>query len=74
MVYTPMSSRGGTMDPELRQKRVNQNLLRLEGTGWDVGYGQSERVLPLEMSLIACARGPAIVYLCSREARWITGK
>lgn len=39
MVYTPMSSRGGTMDPELRQKRINQNLLRQEGTGWDVGYG-----------------------------------
>lgn len=47
MVYTPMSSRGGTMDPELRQKRVNQNLLRLEGTGWDVGYGKTAPVLCL---------------------------
>ncbi|KAI1841925.1 hypothetical protein JX266_011895 [Neoarthrinium moseri] len=33
--------------------RINQNLLKQEGTGWDVGY--------------------AILFLCSKEARWITG-
>ncbi|KAJ7624725.1 hypothetical protein FB45DRAFT_924091 [Roridomyces roridus] len=52
MVYTPMV-RGRGMTDELRQKRINQNLLRQEGTGWDVGY--------------------AILFLVSREARWITG-
>ena len=37
-VYTPMVfSRG--MSPEMRQERVNQTLLRTEGTGWDIGYG-----------------------------------
>ncbi|KAJ7659505.1 hypothetical protein B0H17DRAFT_1163173 [Mycena rosella] len=52
MVYTPMV-RGRGMTPELRQRRIEQNLLRQEGTGWDVGY--------------------AILFLASREARWITG-
>ncbi|KAF7349440.1 Short-chain dehydrogenase reductase sdr [Mycena sanguinolenta] len=52
MVYTPMV-RGRGMTDEMRQKRINQNLLRQEGTGWDVGY--------------------AILFLASREARWITG-
>jgi hypothetical protein len=35
---TPMV-RGRGMTDEMRQKRINQNLLRQEGTGWDVGYG-----------------------------------
>lgn len=39
MVYTPMSRRGGKMSDEMRQARVKQNLMGLEGTGWDVGYG-----------------------------------
>ncbi|KAJ7487913.1 hypothetical protein FB451DRAFT_1225907 [Mycena latifolia] len=52
MVYTPMV-RGRGMTPEMRQRRIEQNLLRQEGTGWDVGY--------------------AILFLVSREARWITG-
>ncbi|KAJ7096603.1 hypothetical protein B0H15DRAFT_962661 [Mycena belliarum] len=52
MVYTPMV-RGRGMTPEMRQRRIEQNLLRQEGTGWDVGY--------------------AILFLASREARWITG-
>ncbi|KAK7046519.1 hypothetical protein R3P38DRAFT_2874164 [Favolaschia claudopus] len=52
MVYTPMV-RGRGMTDEMRQRRINQNLLRQEGTGWDVGY--------------------AILFLASREARWITG-
>lgn len=52
MVYTPMV-RGRGMTDELRQKRINQNLLKQEGTGWDVGF--------------------AILFLCTREAKWITG-
>ncbi|KAJ6529104.1 hypothetical protein DFH09DRAFT_1185194, partial [Mycena vulgaris] len=52
MVYTPMV-RGRGMTDEMRQRRIEQNLLRQEGTGWDVGY--------------------AILFLASREARWITG-
>jgi NAD(P)-dependent dehydrogenase (short-subunit alcohol dehydrogenase family) len=38
MVYTPMV-RGRGMTDELRQARINQNLLKQEGTGWDVGNG-----------------------------------
>ncbi|KAJ5247244.1 hypothetical protein N7468_002227 [Penicillium chermesinum] len=52
MVYTPMV-RGRGMTNEMRQARINQNLLKQEGTGWDVGY--------------------AILFLCSQEAKWITG-
>ncbi|KAF7327338.1 hypothetical protein MKEN_00311400 [Mycena kentingensis (nom. inval.)] len=52
MVFTPMV-RGRGMTDEMRQARINQNLLRQEGTAWDVGY--------------------AILFLSSREARWITG-
>lgn len=39
MVFTPMV-RGRGMTDEMRQARVNQNLLKVEGTGWDVGYGK----------------------------------
>jgi len=35
-VYTPMVTSHG-MDDELRELRRNSNLLRTEGTGWDVG-------------------------------------
>jgi NAD(P)-dependent dehydrogenase (short-subunit alcohol dehydrogenase family) len=52
MVYTPMV-RGRGMSPEMRQARINQNLMKVEGTGWDVGW--------------------AVLFLCSKEARWITG-
>ena len=41
------------MSEEMRKARINQNLMRKEGTGWDVGY--------------------AILFLCSKEAGWITG-
>ena len=27
------------MTDEMRQARINQNLMKKEGTGWDVGYG-----------------------------------
>lgn len=52
MVFTPMV-RGRGMTDEMRQARVNQNLMKQEGTGWDVGFG--------------------ILFLCSKEAKWITG-
>lgn len=52
MVYTPMvMARVGS--EENRKRRVGQNLMGVEGTGWDVGW--------------------AVVFLCSNEARWITG-
>ncbi|KAK8011880.1 hypothetical protein PG989_000140 [Apiospora arundinis] len=37
MVFTPMT-RGRGMTDEMRQARINQNLMKKEGTGWDVGY------------------------------------
>lgn len=40
MVFTPMV-RGRGMTPEMRQARINQNLMKKEGTAWDVGYGKS---------------------------------
>ncbi|KAJ7266566.1 hypothetical protein C8J57DRAFT_1328207 [Mycena rebaudengoi] len=52
LVYTPMVSAKGMSD-EVRQARMGRNLLKQEGTGWDVGA--------------------AILFLSSREARWITG-
>ncbi|KAL4966419.1 SDR family NAD(P)-dependent oxidoreductase [Aspergillus stella-maris] len=52
MVFTPMV-RGRGMTDEMRQARINQNLMKQEGDAWDVGY--------------------AIVFLCSKEAKWITG-
>jgi NAD(P)-dependent dehydrogenase (short-subunit alcohol dehydrogenase family) len=39
MVYTPMTM-GRGMTPEMREARVNQNLMKKEGTGWDVGNGK----------------------------------
>jgi NAD(P)-dependent dehydrogenase (short-subunit alcohol dehydrogenase family) len=38
MVYTPMVYAGGMSD-EVREARRNRSLLKVEGTGWDVGYG-----------------------------------
>ncbi len=36
-IYTPMVYAGG-MSVELRERRKNASLLRIEGSGWDVGY------------------------------------
>lgn len=36
MVYTPMVQQGG-MTPERREARKNRSILRVEGSGWDVG-------------------------------------
>lgn len=44
MVYTPMV-RGRGMSDEMRQMRINQNLLKKEGTAWDVGYGELSCIL-----------------------------
>ncbi|ROV96259.1 hypothetical protein VMCG_07678 [Cytospora schulzeri] len=49
MVYTPMVRDRGMTD-ELRQARINQNLLKKEGTGWDVGHGL------LHLFLAGCSR------------------
>lgn len=38
MVYTPMV-RGRGMTDEMRKARIGQNLMKKEGTGWDVGHG-----------------------------------
>jgi NAD(P)-dependent dehydrogenase (short-subunit alcohol dehydrogenase family) len=51
-VYTPMVYAAG-MPEELRERRKNASLLKVEGTGWDIGY--------------------AALFLCSDEARYITG-
>jgi NAD(P)-dependent dehydrogenase (short-subunit alcohol dehydrogenase family) len=52
MVFTPMV-RGRGMTDEMRQARINQNLLKQEGTGWDVGYGTS----PAPQLLLRCRNG-----------------
>jgi NAD(P)-dependent dehydrogenase (short-subunit alcohol dehydrogenase family) len=36
-VYTPMAYARGMSD-ELRERRRQANLLKIEGTGWDIGY------------------------------------
>ena len=36
MVYTPMVQQGG-MTPERREARKNRSILKVEGSGWDVG-------------------------------------
>jgi NAD(P)-dependent dehydrogenase (short-subunit alcohol dehydrogenase family) len=38
MVYTPMVYAGGMTD-EIREARKNRSLLKVEGSGWDVGHG-----------------------------------
>ncbi|KAI7577701.1 hypothetical protein KC316_g10186 [Hortaea werneckii] len=52
MVFTPMV-RGRGMTDEMRQARINQNLLKREGDAWDVAH--------------------AILFLCNKESKWITG-
>lgn len=38
MVYTPMVYSGG-MTEDVREARKNRSLLKVEGTGWDIGNG-----------------------------------
>ncbi|GAB1205323.1 hypothetical protein APSETT445_003996 [Aspergillus pseudonomiae] len=42
MVFTPMV-RGRGMTDKMRQDRINQNLLKQEGTGWDTTAGKADR-------------------------------
>lgn len=74
MVYTPMT-RGRGMTDEMRQARINQNLMKKEGTGWDVGYGKSCHFSFYLLSDKSLADGVlvAILFLASKEAGWITG-
>ena len=61
------------MTDKMRQDRINQNLLKQEGTGWDVGYGTKlshEIFLKAGFSDLGFT---AILFLCSKEAKWITG-
>ncbi|KAK7032033.1 hypothetical protein VNI00_013401 [Paramarasmius palmivorus] len=53
MVYTPMVRGPDGMSDATRQARVDQSLLKIEGTPWDVAH--------------------AILYLSSREAKYVTG-
>ena len=71
MVFTPMvRSRG--IDDEMRKARIGQNLMKKEGTGWDVGYGSS--MLRILSCYSATNRSDvAILFLCSKETGWITG-
>jgi NAD(P)-dependent dehydrogenase (short-subunit alcohol dehydrogenase family) len=71
MVFTPMVS-GRGVTPELRQERIKQNMLKKEGNGWDVGYGMCPVPRVLDRQRLKSWRA-AILFLCSKEARWITG-
>lgn len=47
MVFTPMVRWRG-IDEQMRQARIGQNLMKKEGTGWDVGYGVSNGSAEME--------------------------
>ena len=72
MVFTPMT-RGRGMTDEMRQARINQNLMKKEGSGWDVGYGMSGPNVESSNECDTYALILAILFLASREAGWITG-
>jgi NAD(P)-dependent dehydrogenase (short-subunit alcohol dehydrogenase family) len=36
-MYTPMVNRGNGMSDANRAQRANASVLRIEGTGWDIG-------------------------------------
>ncbi|MBV9561999.1 MAG: SDR family oxidoreductase [Bradyrhizobium sp.] len=38
-VYTPMVNRGNGMSEANRRQRANASVLKIEGTGWDIGQG-----------------------------------
>lgn len=72
MVFTPMT-RGRGMTDEMRQARINQNLMKKEGTGWDVGYGTLVSQFSADCARVAYRSPLAILFLASKEAGWITG-
>ena len=43
-----------------------------EGTAWDVGYGELYPSLP-DLILNLHYRPTAVLFLCSKEAKWVTG-
>lgn len=49
MVYTPMVRDRG-MTEETRKARIGQNLMKIEGSAWDVAYG----VYPARAPRLAC--------------------
>ncbi|KAI8237964.1 hypothetical protein K4K57_002909 [Colletotrichum sp. SAR 10_99] len=59
MVYTPMV-RGRGMTDETRQARIDQNLMKKEGTAWDVGYGEfmSMSYVVLDRNMKTSAENP----------------
>lgn len=68
MVYTPMT-RGRGMTDDMRQARINQNLMKKEGTGWDVGYGKFDAPSHLQyVTDIDCSQ-----LSCSLPARKLAG-
>jgi enoyl-[acyl-carrier-protein] reductase (NADH) len=38
-MYTPMVNRGNGMSDANRKQRANASVLKIEGTGWDIGQG-----------------------------------
>ena len=37
-MYTPMVNRGNGMSADAREQRANASVLKIEGTGWDIGH------------------------------------
>lgn len=72
LVYTPMV-RGKGMSEHMREERSKQNLLKQEGSGWDVGYGMSPLIRRHSKWAYINTDCTAILFLCSKEAKWITG-
>jgi hypothetical protein len=50
------------MTDEMRQARINQNLMKKEGTGWDVGHGKHE------------CMSPSIVFANMSHSHLVSGK
>ncbi len=74
MAYTPMArSRGMTED--MRMERKSLGFLKYEGTAWDIGHGQLlDFTTKLNVGrLTDNGNNTAIMFLSSKEARWITG-
>ncbi|KAJ5638394.1 hypothetical protein N7490_008273 [Penicillium lividum] len=76
-VYTPMVQ-GDWMTENVRQSRIDKSMLKIEGTGWDIGHGEfsiaffrSRIVVPANIDI---ARDSATLFLLSKEARWITAQ
>lgn len=62
------------MTDEMREARINQNLMKKEGTGWDVGYGITPCIdIPCLCQGNLANTCVAILFLSSKEAGWITG-